>query len=919
MLDWMTDMGVEFYRQVFDKHVRLYRAINEMTDRRQMELIHKYDPAVVIPLVQGGTGARVHAALLTLSKARKGAVADGLLPEVTRYLDFKGWLRGYRILQEKADAAFQRGDLDGYQQYMQKIREGEGMPAGYTPERIQAELEEMMSSLPEADRLLVDQHAQKVWEVGRTYWDLLHETGIISDAVHQQGINRGPEYIPLHRIIDDLRNDPDWGYVGVFNAATLKSLNKLEGSARATVDPYEAMYTWATKALTDAGKNEVLSTVHGLKALDPGGLFDEAIVNLKAGQKPPHGMSKLTYRQKGRKVSFAMDSMLAASIKNASPKDVSLVHGFMQVFRRTLQVGAVSGNLAFTPRNLMRDWAEMMALSDAGSPINPVAFGRIVHRLAQSAYHILMRDESYLQFLNERAANSIMTKAIDPGYWVADVPWRKKSLWKRVKGVPMAPLRGVMEITAFSEELTKMTAWLELRKRGWSPERAAAEVRTYAGTPDFFVHGTNTEALNLAVMFFAVRQQGKLRIWRKVRKMPKKLLSLIAVSALTSLALFRHNSQYRDKDGNPEWDHVPEDVKRNYWVILSDEIDPVTGRHAQYTIRKAETLQVFYNPIERATWEVVGGQLTADDYWQAVTDFGTAAVPFFPEIDIENENALNGTLRSTVSSLNPVFKEPIEQAMNYDTYRRIPIVPRGEEDLDPRFQYSPFTSPTAIAAGKRMPPWAPEWARSPRRIEHAIRGVFAGVGEQALSIADFPAYETEVGRTIGPEDRRPFRGIEDVPVLGPVTRSAYRSRPRDKVLDDMQERFYRYYRESETIVRTLNDRYKSGDAEGAQRYIAEAPERRMLYDYNGVFRKIATTLSQLRDQRNAVVMDVETPEKDRTEEAKKIYQRQLRLLYIAEGIHENVLKVKGEMPEESKPTGPIGSPPPDLLRQLPPR
>jgi hypothetical protein len=679
------------------------------------------------------------------------------------------------------------------------------------------------------------------------------------------------------------------------------------------------MYSWATKAITDAGKNEVLSTVHGLKTLDPKGFFDENIQNLRPGQKVPRGWTKLTYRQKGRKVSFAMPETVAVSLVNASPRDVSIVHGLAQVFRRGLQVGAVSGNLAFLPRNLTRDWGELMALSDAGSPINPVRFGRIVYRLAQAALNILTRDESYLQFLHERAANSVMTKAIDPDYWVRDVPWRKKPLGKKIKGIPMMPIHGVMELTAFSEELTKMSAWLELRKRGWSEQRAAAEVRTYAGTPDFFVHGASTETLNLMIPFFAVRQQGKLRIWRKIRKSPKRLASLVIASSALALALFRHNTQYRDDEGNFEWERVPEDVKRNYWVFFSDNVDPETGRRIPITIRKPESFQVFYNPVERAVWESIGGKLTKEDYWQAVTDFGQAAIPFFPEIDIENENVLDGSLRSAVSSLNPLFKEPFEQAMNYDTFRRVPIVPRGEESLEPTRQYSPFTSPTAIKIAESMPAWTPEWMRSPRRMEHMTRGFLAGVGEQALSIADFPAYETEVGKAIGPEERRPFRGIEDIPVLGPITRSWYRTRPRDQMLEDMRERFYRYYRESDRVVQTINDMVKNDDTDRAIRYVAESPERQLLYNYRGIFQKIATALSQLRDKRNAVVTDATIPEQERTDQAKEIYQEQLEIMYIAEGIHENILAARGELPEqEEKVTqGPLGTTPPRLMQQPP--
>jgi hypothetical protein len=82
----------------------------------------------------------------------------------------------------------------------------------------------------------------------------------------------------------------------------------------------------------------------------------------------------------------------------------------------------------------------------------------------------------------------------------------------------------------------------------------------------------------------------------------------------------------------------------------------------------------------------------------------------------------------------PVAREGIQQKANYDFFWKSPIVSRTQQlateegRMERSEQYGPYTSTIAIWLGEKT-----GW--SPRRIDHAVRGLAAGVGGDIMTLA----------------------------------------------------------------------------------------------------------------------------------------------------------------------------------------
>jgi len=113
----------------------------------------------------------------------------------------------------------------------------------------------------------------------------------------------------------------------------------------------------------------------------------------------------------------------------------------------------------------------------------------------------------------------------------------------------------------------------------------------------------------------------------------------------------------------------------------------------------------------------------------------------------------------------PQFVKPaLEVSQNKSSFTGRDIVGMGMKYASPEAQYSPYTSRTFIELADAMPDSAPEWMRSPVRLEHLFRGYFGAMGGYVLMGSDFAAREAA-----GTPDR-PSARIQDLPVAGSFIR-----------------------------------------------------------------------------------------------------------------------------------------------------
>lgn len=125
-------------------------------------------------------------------------------------------------------------------------------------------------------------------------------------------------------------------------------------------------------------------------------------------------------------------------------------------------------------------------------------------------------------------------------------------------------------------------------------------------------------------------------------------------------------------------------------------------------------------------------------------------------------------------NVEPVlFDELMDQALNRDRFWETPIVPRGEENRPPEEQFGEYTSRVAIFLGGLF-------KVSPRRIDHAIRGIGGGASADLIDT---------IG--LGPKRKDQEDELADIPVIGKLFRrgGAMGTHPRsiEKVYEALQE------------------------------------------------------------------------------------------------------------------------------------
>jgi hypothetical protein len=185
-------------------------------------------------------------------------------------------------------------------------------------------------------------------------------------------------------------------------------------------------------------------------------------------------------------------------------------------------------------------------------------------------------------------------------------------------------------------------------------------------------------------------------------------------------------------------------------------------------------------------------------------------------------------------AMNPLpqaAKPLAERAMNFNTFTGRPIISRGDEFKSPEQQFNVLTSETLREIAAAMPDSAPEWLRSPKSLEHFVRGYFGSLGMYTLAGADALT-----------------RAVTDAPSEPEVAPGDWWVMKRFAPSSDLREtkyvgQFYELHREITGLVRQVRELQKTAPAE-ARKLQAEnaelmrfAPRAESTYDVLQSLRK----------------------------------------------------------------------------------
>jgi len=900
-------------------------------------------------IAHGGGSGPIVEGITRLAEIKQDAYSAGLAEVTTQYLNLKAYSRVWQVLKDRlramraqeAQLAAEQAqakqvvafgttapvtgardlvtisnelnevrasikDLDG------RLRSNRAVPQGYTEADIQTELQGIETQLGPAKFAEVEGLARRVYGLTREALDIAYQGeqtpvlrfggGIVSPADYQTYVNRGPEYIPMHRIIDDAQGPYKGSPSSPLTVGTQDLIHKLEGSELTNIDPWEAVAKQYALTIKTVARNAVAKSFITMAQRDPTGL-GMAIRELKGGAQPGPDEGIIAYFDNGKVTRWAAPQMIADTLRYVDPAGLEVIGGAIlnftqRLFRRT----TTGANLAFSLTNAMRDFQDAVLLGKVVR--NPKDLDFIMKEFA-SFFKVLARSPEYRKFLRSGAAFSTLQFNIDPTSFLEK--------GRELRG-PVEHLRrgeiinSVEKLNNAIEQATKLNVYNKLIAKGMSPAEAVWETRNYGGSPDFGAGGTMAHHFNLMVMFFNANVRGLGRTVERLNPVqhPARFGIVLGMAAGMAYALLQHNLKYADEEGKPELLHVSESDRENYFVFIRDETYVTSQgarRHQLFKIPKSHAFKLIYNPIE----DIMTKELRQVSGAQITYDIASNLLP--GQFRLQQHRLGASIAEGAVSSLNPAVRFPAEQLRGeggYDTFRRASIVPRRLSDLERQYQFSPTTSPALVslgrggregaitggalfgtiggvlygprgaaigsAAGAALGAYGP----SPMRTEHGIRTLTGGVGEAAVGAADI-AYRKD-----RPEGKIPLQGDEAVarfPVFGPVFRRFVGS-IQDETVKSLEERFYETADNARTAKATFSALRREAPNKAVE-YLRE-PGKLPLVMMHDKLVTVQRKLGQIRDAQQRIRYQGDMPTEARSLQLQKLYKVRVQLLRIAE-------------------------------------
>lgn len=900
--DALTNLGKEVSRRYYDQFTD-WRDLVKQLNKNGVRLLPLENPDMVFDIVFGSTGAKLQKQAILMKRIVKDATGEGLRDNLQGYLNLAGYQRAYDLLNEnlaglRADEAkltreraagrteIQQGtkaavrtakelsgsvdDLASVKQQIKEIEErisnGKVVPKFASESEVQAAIGNMRQALGPGKFAKVQLYAQRVFDLNRKAWDMAHDSGIVADNIYAQGVARGPEYIPLERIMEQTEANRQARFSGL-DLRTQKILRRLEGSELTNVDPFSASLNRIAETIREVERNKsakvAVSSLEKLNQFQPNSVYE-----LKHGASAPHDMGVIGYFEDGKVRRFAAPKMLADSLELAdATQRQATAHVVLSLGRKLFRTGATGANVFWSVFNVAKDQADAFQLAKMNlkTPMDVVRFEK---DWFQNAYNVLRKNDAYLGQLDRGYLASTMQRAIDPQHFLE---LQKTGFKGRLGDLTIGKIE---DINNAFEEATKITVYQRLINQGWDPTEAAIETRRFGGSPDFARAGYD-RSLDLAVMFLNANVQGLARAAKRgfgIKQNPAVFAGITG----GLLAMMANNMSYTRKDGSREYEHIPDIDKQNYWnLILPYTYQTTQGetKHGVWKVPKGHTAQLLFNPMEQLVYQAMARKPDVSALALETTN------SFLPgAIELEKGKLASSFTRGVVGSLNPVLKVPLEELGNTNTLTGGPIVPARMENLAPTEQFRDTTSPTAKAVGNlinKIPgvEGAPILRNlaSPLRIEHALRGTLAGVGDQILAV--FDAAQPK------PKDadlREADEKFAHLPMVGGFTRRMVGS-TQDQEVRDKEETFYDLTGKAKEARATF-DSIAAKEPERAKQWLLQDPERLVLAAMNGHLGEQSKLLAKIRSASDTIANDQAIPAEQRKRALAKLFDARVEVL-----------------------------------------
>jgi hypothetical protein len=645
----------------------------------------------------------------------------------------------------------------------QKLIE-QGKEKLFTKEMI-AELDAYMDANPETKALF--ESAQKdLQKFFRAVMDFAQDSGLVN--AEQRALWEKDSYVPFNRVSEEAGRMGPYAKKGLEGqSAGIRKLTGGEGQ----LDIMESIVQNTVHLVTSSYKNramqEVIKTTEGMivEEIKPGkttiakseGIEGETEVMqpVPMGWKPveidnaqiakslknigiefdaltadekkqystmfqmnaPQGENIVSVMKDGKRQYYEVnDPLLLASVASIGPQTVSEITRMMGMPKRLL-TSMVTSTPDFILRNIIRDvtsnWvqADKITGTSVKESVLDVTLMRPMGRSFKGFSKSVKESPERWKILAGGGMSGEYFGSTKEGITKDIVKPNKKNLLAQYKKL----VRG-------SEEATRIAVYEQAKANGASDMEAtyqAKNVMNFSRSGQYEV----VKFLIGTVPFMNARLQGLERMYTGAKANPASFALRGAMITAATMALLAMNDDREEYWALPEWDR---DMNWHVWV---------GGQHIR--IPKPFEFGAVFATLPERTYEAATREEKV----------------FLSRM---------GSMLTDTFSFNPIPQalSPIaEQIANKNFFFDRPIVSMSLENLKPEMQFTHKTGAVPKMISQIMPDWAPDWMRSPVRIEHIIRGYFGSVGGYVMSASD------AMSNMVSDTATKPAKKLGDYPVF----------------------------------------------------------------------------------------------------------------------------------------------------------
>ncbi len=655
----------------------------------------------------------------------------------------------YPVLNEVKD------DIDNLTDYMDAMRM-QDLRKLQADAKLPGRVEDPTAALQGLKATMSEERFRAIEEAAQKIWDLNDEfivsrelaEGILSPEAYEAIREKWPHYINWNR--QDMSDTGAFANISSREPANLSrkfsEALKQEGSYRNLDSPLERFLAQFVSTQQRIARNQAgRSLVDTLKEI--GAQSGETLVRRRTkGMKPSRSEDVVSYWEKGYKTDWFVPKELAAVARSMDAEPTNALVSILRAAAQPLRVGATAANPAFLVVNPIRDAAT------AWMQIGLKPFGKDwIEGWAAALTHNETWEEAAEAgiFVSGLSATARSQK----GSLEAHIRGRGQPLGIPLKSAKDAMLwlpRLLMEWNERTEQGTRVAAWLHLRDLPEAQRVLAAR----DATVDFNSAGNAMAVINQVRPFTNIGVQAGANTIRLIRNTPRK--AFLRALPFVGVGIFLHawNSQFDTEELIPDYEYA-----NNYIVQIGEGREEPDPRFPErpprafpiyLKIPKGDTIKAI-TAVPEAIMMIARSR--GDKKW----------LEHFLDAGKTIARSLSPVEGSASELLLPGSGTLVELAMNRDVFRDQDIVPQYEMARPPEAQYDAKVPAVAVALGQTF-------RVSPRKIDHAIRGIGGGGGRFWLETLPGVAlrglgYDPAVPGNVGRRQLSEIERVAELPVV----------------------------------------------------------------------------------------------------------------------------------------------------------